>query len=347
MNGDVVGVGEPCNTGSVATDGNGLTDNFGRAIRYLRVGVTDRCDLRCTYCMPKGFKGLEEPSDWLTFEEIERVVGAFARLGVSRVRLTGGEPLLRRNLPALAGRISALPGIDDLSLTTNGTTLPKHAQALRDAGVSRLNISLDSLSKACVAQITGRDDAFDRVMQALDVAQSVGFAPIKINMVVMPGVNDAEIADMVRFCMDRGFVLRLIETMPVGQTARQIGTLPLTDILEDLKQRYELVPEIMPMGGGPARYWRQAHGPGQIGVITPISQHFCETCNRVRLDVTGTLYLCLGQEDTVELRPLLRDGVSDEALEQVIRHAVLRKPWRHEFNDNPEKIIRFMSQIGG
>lgn len=330
-----------------ATNRTGLVDGFGRAIRYLRVGVTDRCDLRCSYCMPKGFKGFEEPADWLTFEELERVVGAFARLGVSRVRLTGGEPLLRRNLSALASRIARLPGIDDLSLTTNGTTLAKHAQTLREAGVGRLNISLDSLSKGCVTAITGREDAFERVMHGLDAAQAAGFAPIKINMVVMSGVNDAEIADMVAFCMARGFVLRLIETMPVGQAAREVGTLPLTQVLEGLKQQFGLVPEIMPMGGGPARYWRQAHGQGQIGVITPISQHFCETCNRVRLDVTGTLYLCLGQDDTVQFRPLLRAGISDSALEEVIIDAVARKPWRHEFTDNPEKIVRFMSQTGG
>lgn len=333
--------------GSVVGYPDGLTDNFGRAIRYLRVGVTDRCDLRCTYCMPKGFKGFEEPDDWLTFDEIERVVGAFARLGVSRVRLTGGEPLLRRNLPVLAGRISALPGIDDLSMTTNGTTLSKHAQALRNAGVSRLNISLDSLSEACVTQITGRADAFGRVMQGIDAAQVAGFDPIKINMVVMPGVNDTEIEDMASYCMGRGLVLRLIETMPVGATAQAIGTLPLTQALAALKDRFGLVPEIMPMGGGPARYWRQAQGPGQIGVITPISQHFCETCNRVRLDVTGTLYLCLGQDDTLALRPLLRDGIDEQELVQVIRDAVLKKPWQHEFGDKPEKIVRFMSQTGG
>lgn len=333
--------------GRVGSDNAELIDGFGRAIRYLRVGVTDRCDLRCTYCMPKGFKGFEEPQDWLTFEEIERVVRAFAKLGVSRVRLTGGEPLLRRNISGLASRIASLPGIDDLSMTTNGTTLAKHALALRDAGVRRLNISLDSLSKACVTQITGREDAFDRVMQGLDTAQAAGFEPIKINMVVMPGVNDSDIADMVEFCLQRGFVLRLIETMPVGDTARALGTLPLTQILKDLKQQFDLVPEIMPMGGGPARYWRQAHGQGQIGVITPISQHFCETCNRVRLDVSGTLYLCLGQDDTLELRPLLRAGISDADLSRVIQKAVLKKPWRHEFSDKPEKIVRFMSQTGG
>ena len=242
--------------GDTRADKAGLIDSFGRAIRYLRVGVTDRCDLRCTYCMPKGFKGFEEPVNWLTFDELERVVATFANLGVYRVRLTGGEPLLRRNLPDLAGRIANLPGITDLSITTNGTILAKHAQALCDAGATRLNISLDSLSKSCVTQITGPDDAFDWVMHGLDVAQSLGFAPIKINMMVMAGINDQEINDMVRFCMARGFVLRLIETMPVGYTTRRLGTLPPTQVIEDLKQQFDLVPETMPMGGGPARYWR-------------------------------------------------------------------------------------------
>jgi cyclic pyranopterin phosphate synthase len=169
-----------------------LIDRFGRSIEYLRLSVTDRCDMKCTYCLPKSFKGYQEPKNWLTFDEIERVVGAFARLGTSRVRLTGGEPLLRRNLPQLAARISALPGIRDLSLSTNGTQLPKHAEALRAAGVSRLNISLDSLTRECVTQITGRD-SIDDVMEGLAAAEAAGFSPIKLNMVVMPGVNEHEV----------------------------------------------------------------------------------------------------------------------------------------------------------
>lgn len=323
-----------------------LTDRFGRSIEYLRLSVTDRCDMKCSYCLPKSFKGYQEPADWLTFDEIERVVGAFARLGTSRVRLTGGEPLLRRNLSQLASRLSVLPGIRDLSLSTNGTQLPKYAESLRAAGVSRLNVSLDSLTRECVTQITGRD-TLDDVMAGLDAAQAAGFAPIKLNMVVMPGVNDHEVEAMTEFCINRGFILRMIETMPMGSTGLASGFTPLGPILDKLRDRFDLIPEIKEMGGGPARYWRTRDGRGQIGLITPISQHFCETCNRVRLSVDGTMYLCLGQEEKVELRPLLRAGISDADLEQTIRQGIELKPERHEFKEAPTKIIRFMSQTGG
>ncbi len=323
-----------------------LTDRFGRSIEYLRLSVTDRCDMKCTYCLPKTFKGYQEPKDWLTFDEIERVVGAFARLGTSRVRLTGGEPLLRRNLSSLAARISALPGIRDLSLSTNGTALPKHAEALRAAGVTRLNISLDSLNRECVTQITGRD-SIDDVMAGLAAAEAAGFAPIKLNMVVMPGINEHEVESMAEFCINRGYILRMIETMPMGSTGLASSYAPLGPIVDRLRERFDLIPEIKEMGGGPARYWRTKDGRGQIGVITPISQHFCATCNRVRLSVDGTLYLCLGQEEKVELRPLLRAGISDAELEQTIREGIELKPEKHEFLTAPTKIIRFMSQTGG
>ena len=323
-----------------------LIDRFGRTIEYLRLSVTDRCDLRCSYCLPKSFKGYQEPRDWLTFDEIERVVGLFTRLGTSRVRMTGGEPLLRRNLPELAARLSALPGLTDLSLSTNGTQLPKHARALRAAGVRRLNISLDTLSRECMTQITGRD-SLDDVMAGLAAAQEAGFAPIKLNMVVMPGVNVDEVQAMTEFCLKRGFILRLIETMPVGATGLAAGYAPLGPIIDDLRTRFNLIPEIKELGGGPARYWRTADGRGQVGVITPISQHFCATCNRVRLSVDGTLYLCLGQEEKVSLRPLLRAGATDDELIATLRDAIELKPERHEFREAPTKIIRFMSQTGG
>ena len=187
-----------------------LIDQFNRRIDYVRLSVTDRCDLRCSYCMPEGFKGFEEPEHWLTFDEIERLIGAFARLGVSRIRMTGGEPLLRRDIAGLSRRIAALPGIDDLSMSTNATQLDKHAQALKDAGVTRLNVSLDSLQQARVEKINGRD-VLAKVMNGLKVAQEVGFSPIKLNMVALAGTNDDEIDEMVAFCMERGFVLRLIE----------------------------------------------------------------------------------------------------------------------------------------
>lgn len=323
-----------------------LIDRFGRRIDYLRVSVTDRCDLRCGYCMPQGFKGFEEPADWLRFDEIERIVAAFARLGVRRVRLTGGEPLTRKNLPDLAQRLASLPGLEDLSISTNGTMLSRHASALKQAGVQRLNVSLDSLSRDCMTSITGRDCLAD-VLQGLQAAKAAGFAPIKINMVVMPEVNAHQVHDMIRFCFEQGFILRLIETMPVGVTGRQSGWVSLESILQPLRDALDLIPDILPSGGGPARYWRSRDGTGRLGVITPMSQHFCQTCNRVRLSVDGTLYLCLGQEDQVDLGTPIRQGIDDIELTGLIQDAIWRKPERHEFGNQPEKIVRFMSQTGG
>ena len=322
-----------------------LLDPFGRSIDYVRLSVTDRCDLRCTYCMPEDFKGFEEPEHWLNFEETERLIGAFARLGVKRVRLTGGEPLLRRNLPELATRLSALHGIEDLSLSTNATQLAKHAQALKAAGVGRLNVSLDSLKRERVEKINGRD-VFDRIMAGLEAAHAVGFDRIKLNMVAMAGVNDDEIDAMVEFAMRGNYILRLIETMPMGDTGRASSFLDLQPVKARLAEKYGLV-ETALAGGGPARYLGTPDGRFNIGFITPLSQHFCGTCNRVRVSVDGTLYLCLGQNDKLELGPLLRAGASDGDIEQAILDAVARKPERHEFREAPQKLVRFMSMTGG
>jgi len=322
-----------------------LTDRFGRRIEYLRLSVTDRCDLRCSYCMPEGFKDFEEPAHWLTFDEIERLLGAFARLGLKRVRITGGEPLLRRDLPALAARIASLPGIEDLSLSTNATQMDKHASALKAAGVTRLNVSLDSLHAERIEAVTGRD-VLHKIMAGLTSAQQAGFAPIKINMVAMRGVNDDEIDAMVAFCMERNFVLRLIEAMPMGDTGRNTQYLDLQPVKARIQARFGLVDTAF-QGGGPARYLGSPDGQFSVGFITPISQHFCGTCNRVRLSVDGTLYLCLGQEEKFEFRPLLRGGATDSELENAIRAALELKPERHEFREQPNKIVRFMSATGG
>ncbi|WP_028450175.1 GTP 3',8-cyclase MoaA [Chitinibacter tainanensis] len=322
-----------------------LQDRFGRTIDYLRVSVTDRCDLRCSYCLPARFTQFEEPSHWLSFAEIERVVAAFVRLGVQRVRLTGGEPLLRRNLPALAAQLKAL-GLRDLSLSTNATQLAKYAQPLKAAGVNRINVSLDTLDRQCMQDITGRD-ALAQVMAGLAAARAAELSPIKLNMVAMKGVNEAEIEAMADFALSNGYILRLIEAMPLGDTGRSTQFLELGAVRERLVTRYQLVPQALELGGGPARYWQTPDGSAQIGFITPRSQHFCATCNRVRLTVDGTLYLCLGQESTVELRPLLRSGISDAELDAVIIAAIELKPERHEFNEQPTKLIRFMSQTGG
>ncbi|MHB1403111.1 MAG: GTP 3',8-cyclase MoaA [Thiobacillus sp.] len=322
-----------------------LTDQFGRRIDYLRLSVTDRCDLRCSYCIPEGFTGFEEPGHWLNFDEIERLIGAFARLGVSRIRLTGGEPLLRRDIAGLAGRIAALPGIEDLSLSTNATQLEHHAQALKAAGVTRLNVSLNSLQQARVEKINGRD-VLAKVMAGLAVAQDVGFAPIKLNMVALAGTNDDEIDEMVAFCMQRGFVLRLIEAMPMGDTGRNAEYLDLQPVKERLRKEFNLVETVL-HGAGPARYLGTADGRFNVGFITPISQHFCQTCNRIRIAVDGTAYMCLGQEEKFEFRPLLRSGCSDAELDDAILEAINLKPERHEFNEAPQKVLRFMSMTGG
>ena len=324
-----------------------LVDAFARRIDYLRVSVTDRCDLRCTYCLPKGFKDYEEPAEWLTHDEMTRLIGLFVHLGVRKVRLTGGEPLLRKDIARLAGQVAALPGLADLSLSSNGTQLARHARDLRVAGVTRLNISLDSLDPNCFARITGRDCLGD-VLAGLTAAKAVGFDPIKLNMVVQADVNVAEIERMVEYSMAHGFILRLIEPMPVGDTGRSTRGVNLSSLGESLAAKFKLLPQVLGAGAGPARYWTSSAGNGMsLGVITPMSQHFCAACNRVRVGVDGTLYLCLGQEDKVPLGRIMRAGASDEEVVEHILAAIARKPERHEFNTRPEKIIRFMSQTGG
>jgi cyclic pyranopterin phosphate synthase len=324
----------------------GLTDPFGRSVDYVRLSVTDRCDLRCFYCLPGDYRDFSEPEEWLTFAEIERVIAAFASLGVRRVRITGGEPLVRKNLPQLAGRLAAIPELEDLSLSTNAVALARHAGALREAGIGRINVSLDSLRAERFREITR--GKLDKVLDGLMAARRSGFSPIKINMVVMKDVNDDEIEDMVEFCIEHEFTLRLIETMPVGDTGRNATShyLDLQSVRERLARRFSLIPGVMP-GGGPARYMKIAGTDLNIGFITPISQHFCETCNRVRLAVDGTLYLCLGQEHRFEFRPLLRAGISDNELRDAVRHAITLKPERHEFREKPRQLVRFMAKTGG
>ena len=323
-----------------------LRDSFNREIQYLRLSVTDRCDFRCFYCLPRGYRDFDTPEEWLTAEELERLVGQFAALGIRHVRLTGGEPLVRKELVDIASRLSALPGIDELSLSTNASRLGEFAPTLRQAGVSRLNISLDTLEEATFKRITG--SRLQPVLQGIEAARAAGFHPIKLNMVVMRGINDHEVERMVAYCMEHGLTLRFIETMPVGQGGRDASEhyLPLTEIETRLSRRYRLQPAAM-RGSGPARYFQIEDSGLVVGFITPQSQHFCESCNRVRLSATGDLHLCLGQEDRLALRPLLRSGASDEAIQEAIREAVTRKPERHHFNEAPTAIIRPMSALGG
>ena len=323
-----------------------LIDPFGRTIEYLRLSVTDRCDLRCFYCLPGDFRDFSEPEEWLTFNEIERVIRAFTALGVRRVRVTGGEPLVRKHLSSLVTQLSDIPGIEDLSLSTNAVGLSRQAVSLKTAGISRINVSLDSLRAGRFKDITSGN--LDKVINGLMSAKQAGFSPIKINMVIMKGINDDEVEDMIEFCIEHDFTLRLIETMPVGDTGRVSSAyyLSLQAVKSRLAERYELIPGVMP-GGGPARYVQVAGTRLRIGFITPISQHFCETCNRVRLAVDGTLYLCLGQEHKFEFRPLLRAGISDSELQEAAHSAIALKPERHEFREKPQQVVRFMAKTGG
>jgi GTP 3',8-cyclase len=324
-----------------------LTDNYGRKIEYVRISVTDKCDLRCNYCMPEGFKDYREPDHWLKFPEIIRLASVMASVGTRRVRLTGGEPLLRRNLPDLVAGLREQTNVQDISLSTNATRLTKFAKDLKAAGLNRVNISLDSLKRDKVKDICGRD-VLNQVIAGIDAAIEADLSPIKINMVVMPGVNDDEIDDLFTFCRDRGLTFRMIETMPMGHTGLGAGQVSLQPILEKLRQDHGLLPLIGELGGGPARYWQTPDGQTQVGVITPISQHFCATCNRVRLAVDGTIYLCLGQEEKIEMRDILRDpSLGDQAVLEALTVGIHLKPERHHFREAPEKIVRFMSQTGG
>ncbi|MEK7991036.1 MAG: GTP 3',8-cyclase MoaA [Thiotrichaceae bacterium] len=328
-------------------EANPLKDSFGRKIEYLRLSVTDRCDLRCFYCIPKGFKDFSTPEHWLSFDEIERIIAVFGQLGVSKLRLTGGEPLVRKNLPELVQRLGQLEGIEDLSLSTNATQLVKYADTLKQNGISRINVSLDTLKPKRFHDITGGD--LQQVLQGLQAAKQVGFQPIKINMVVMKGINDDEIPAMVDYCAINDFTLRFIETMPIGATGQDASKsyISLQEIKSQLAETYTLIPAVMGRGAGPARYFQIQGTNLKIGFITPLSQHFCETCNRIRLSVDGTLYLCLGQDDKIELRDVLRQGISDIELRQLILQAIALKPEKHDFHHKPEQVIRIMSMSGG
>ena len=325
---------------------NELVDPFGRKIEYLRLSVTDRCDFRCFYCIPKGFNAFTKPDTCLSLDESIRLIRIFSEMGVSKIRLTGGEPLVRKDLPEMARRINALDGVDDLSLSTNASHLAEYASELKAAGISRINVSLDSLNPKTFRQITQGD--LEPVIKGLMAAREAGFHPIKINMVVMRDLNLDEVGDMVDFCLQNRFTLRFIETMPVGeagQSAKQ-RYVSLSEVQKLLERRFELEPARM-TGAGPARYLKVVGGRLKIGLITPMSQHFCDTCNRVRLSSDGTLYLCLGQQDRLELRPLLRQGLTDGEIRAAILDAIRNKPKQHQFNEQPDQAVRIMSVTGG
>lgn len=325
-----------------------LVDTYGRAISYLRVSVTDRCDFRCTYCMSENMQFLPR-KDLLTFEEIMTITNAFMRRGVKKIRLTGGEPLVRRDVMDLIKNIGAHVGdeLEELTLTTNGSQLRKFAHTLKDAGVRRINVSMDSLDPNKFADITRRGK-LDQVLDGIDAADEAGLK-IKINMVALKGFNDSEIEPMMHWAHGRGFGLTLIEGMPLGDVSmsREDSYLPLKQVHDELAGKFTLKTSSHKTGG-PARYKTVAETGGLIGFITPMSHNFCESCNRVRLSATGQLYLCLGQEDKVDLRTALRDG-GPGALDDALDHAMIIKPKGHDFDVARAKpaVQRHMSATGG
>ena len=329
-----------------------MIDPFGRPITYLRVSVTDRCDLRCVYCMAEDMTFLPK-AEVLSLEELERLCAAFIRLGTTKIRVTGGEPLVRRNVLSLfqaLGRRIGGGGLQELTVTTNGSQLTRHAEALYAAGVRRINVSLDTLDAGKFAAIT-RWGRLERTLDGIFAARAAGLA-IKVNAVALKGVNEDEFDAMLAWCGEHGLDLCLIETMPLGEVegGRADQYLPLSIVRGRLRQKWTL-DETDYATGGPARYYTVAETGGRIGFITPMTHNFCESCNRVRLTCTGTLYMCLGQDDAADLRAVLRAGASDDVLDAAIRAAIARKPLGHDFvidrrQDRPA-VTRHMSVTGG
>jgi cyclic pyranopterin phosphate synthase len=335
-----------------------LIDKFGRHIDYVRLSVTDRCDFRCVYCMSEKMTFLPR-EQVLSLEEIYRIAQAFVKLGVKRLRLTGGEPLIRSNIMSLIENIGALPGLDELLITTNGSQLEALAQPLKKAGVTRINISLDSLDPATFRQMTRTGD-LHLVQRGIDAAVAAGFKSLRLNAVILKGRNDHEILDLLEYAMKLGINIAYIEEMPLGEVSdhdRLETTCSNDEVRKVIESRYPLTPVVMKTAG-PSRYYRMAQsstgqtgqtGQTKVGFISPVSHNFCDTCNRVRVTVEGRLLLCLGNEHSMDLRSLLREHPGDEdLLQQRIRSAMDLKPERHYFYDkDAPQIVRFMNTTGG
>ena len=333
-------------------EGPALVDPFGRAISYLRVSVTDRCDFRCVYCMSENMAFLPK-ADLLTLEELDRLCSAFIARGVRKLRLTGGEPLVRRGIMTLFASLSrhlSAGALDEFTLTTNGSQLPKYAHELAGCGVRRINVSLDTLDPDKFRAIT-RWGELDKVLAGIDAAQAAGLK-VKINAVALKGVNEDEFSSLIEWAHGRGMELTLIEVMPLGDVGegRLDQYLPLSIVRARLAERFTLT-DIDYRTGGPARYVTVAETGGRLGFITPLTHNFCESCNRVRLTCTGTLYMCLGQEDAADLRSPLRASKDNALLHTAIEEAISRKPKGHDFiidrRHQRPALSRHMSVTGG
>lgn len=338
------------NTSTTSPRENQLIDRFGREVNYIRLSVTDRCDLRCVYCMPEKMKFVPR-TQLLTLEEMENIARSFIDLGVNKIRITGGEPLVRNNIMQLFNNLGRIEELTDLTLTTNGTQLKKYAKQLKSAGVTRINISLDTLKADRFHDMT-RVGELHKTLEGIDAAIACDFDQIKLNAVVLKNHNYDEVLDLVNFCIDHGIDISFIEEMPLGENAHhdRASTYCSSDeLLSDLQQHFELLPTTMKTAG-PTRYFRLGgHENTRVGFISPHSHNFCDTCNRVRLTAEGRLLLCLGQEHSVDLRHVVRANPGDKAkLDQAIIDSMEIKPKGHDFNLNSQTVLlRHMNMTGG
>ncbi len=324
-----------------------LVDKYGRRITYIRLSITDRCDFRCTYCMAEEMTFLPR-HEVMSLEECLRVATVFVGLGVGKIRITGGEPLVRKDAMWLIERLGSLPGLDNLVLTTNGSQLDRFAAPLLAAGVKRLNISLDTLRPDRFKSITRIGD-INKVFNGIEAARTAGFKRTKLNAVMMRGTNDDEFEDLVQFAIDQELDISFIEEMPLGEIMGRRGTyISSEETRERLSKRFTLIPSTE-SSGGPARYWRIPGSESRIGFISPHSHNFCDTCNRVRITAKGELYPCLGQNDAANLLPVLRQDHDDAALRQAIIDSMGIKPYGHDFTQQMDapQVVRFMSMTGG
>jgi len=326
----------------------GLSDSFQRPINYLRISVTDRCNLRCIYCMPAEGVELRPHSDILSYEEIHTVARAAAELGIDKLRVTGGEPLVRLGLPRLIEMLAGIEAINDIALTTNGVLLADHAEELKAAGLKRVNISLDTLKPDRFRRITRGESELRQVLEGIEAAKRAGLEPVKLNMVVMSGINDDELLDFAAKTIDEDWHVRFIELMPVaGNGDNAPRFVSATEMRKRLEPLGELEPCLPGVGNGPAKYFRFAKAKGTIGFITPVSEHFCFNCNRMRLTADGKLRPCLLSEYEIDLKQPLRDGISKAGLKKLFKKAVAEKPRQHGLAQGQLPNGRPFSHVGG
>ena len=326
-----------------------LVDTFDRRIRYLRLSVTDRCDFRCQYCMTEEMRFLPRKSV-LSEDEVIRLATLFVELGVEKIRLTGGEPLIRPDIVGIARRLNAIDGLKELVLTTNGSQLTTLATPLVDAGVSRINVSLDTLCERQFAELS-RTGHLDKVLRGIDAAIAAGFQRIRLNTVLLTGQNEEQIEPLLDYALEKGIDIAFIEEMPMGhitQTDRELSLVPSAQVLETIRRRFNLVPIVGSSTDGPARRYSVEGTSTEVGVISPITDNFCDACNRLRITPDGRLVLCLGHENSLDLRQMLRSDMDSSSLKRAIVAALAYKPERHVFDQPDEpQVVRLMNVTGG